>query len=324
MNRISLQKTLLGVMCAGVLGYVSGEATAQVQPPGNPETTPGTVSPSTEGRNPQPGTPTPGSPTNPTDPTAPANPSAPGTTPEPTERAPSAVRTETDMDKVPLDPADMKQIKTATQKLRTINATEIAAGELAQENGISQEVKDYGRKLVEDHQNADRKLVEFATKHDVILTGSAGSQEATRAGTGTAAAGQPPPAPLDAEGKKALSKLRAAKGDKFDKTFATTMVTGHQKALNLIKTSKEKIKNEEFDSMLSDFQSTFEQHLDHAKQLTSSSASSATTGDEESTRQGRRPASTPPLPDPSLPPSPSMPSPSTPSPSPSPTPTPIP
>jgi putative membrane protein len=308
MKRISLQKALLGAMCAGVLGYTFIQ-TAQAQPEPPP---PGTASPGTEDptRTQTPGTRTPGSPTEPVDPTAPPSPSAPS--PEPTERAPSAMPAEAEK---PLDRADMNQIKTATQKLRAINAAEIAAGELAQENGMSQEVKDYGRMLVEDHQAADKNLVEFATKHDVTLAGSAGSQEATRAGTGTDV-GQPPPAALDAEGKKMMSKLRAAKGEKFDKTFASAMVTAHQKALNLIKTSKDKIKNEEFDSMLSDFQSTFGKHLDHAKQLSNDTArSSATTGEDESTRQGRRPTSTP---RPSEPSSPSMPSPSTPSPEPTP------
>ena len=79
----------------------------------------------------------------------------------------------------------MKQIKTATQKIRMINATEIAAGRLAQEKGTSDEVKDFGRKLVEDHQTADKKLVEFANKHNIMLTGGSSERPASSTGTGS-------------------------------------------------------------------------------------------------------------------------------------------
>ena len=85
MKMTSVRKTLLGVMCAGVLGYGGGRRAGRraTEPPG-------TVSPNTEDPNRTPN-PMPGSPTNPTDPTAPGNPTSPeGTTAEPIQRAPSA------------------------------------------------------------------------------------------------------------------------------------------------------------------------------------------------------------------------------------------
>ena len=72
------------------------------------------------------------------------------------------------------------------------------------------------------------------------------------------------------------------------------MVTGHQKALSLIKSSKNKIKNEEFDSVLSDIQSPVEQHLEHAKMLSGQGALPRPPPTDEPTRQGHRPAATPP------------------------------
>jgi putative membrane protein len=300
MKMISIKQTLLGLLCAGVL--VSA-GTLQAQPG---TTTPGTVSPTTEDptRNPKPGMPTPTdpnpipTPTSPNpDPTAPTSPTA-----EPTERAPSAVRTDTGTETKPMPAAQMKQIKTTIQKIRAINATEIEAGKLAQETGTSPEVKDYGRQLVEDHQTSDKKLVEFANKHDVMVTGTKSAAEKAATGTtpttGTTAAGPdvPEPAPLDAEGKKTLAKLRAAKADKFDKVFAKTMATGHQKALTLIKSSQNKIKHEEFGTVLGEIQSSVERHLDHAKKLEAEGPRSEVPSDEPPTRQGLRPAATPPTP----------------------------
>jgi putative membrane protein len=211
--------------------------------------------------------------------------------------------------------AELPLAQKALNDIRKVNALEIEVGKLAQERGSSEEVKSFGKELVEDHQNADKKLVEFAMKNNVVLTGStaaAGSERPTGlpserdrpTGTGTAAAvdGNPPPVALDAKGKKEVAQLRAARGARFDRAFINAMVKGHTEAIDLLKSSKDKVNHGEFDSLLNDIQSSVEKHLEHAKQLQATSAGRAAAPAEERTMQGRRP----PPPSPSQVPDPTM------------------
>ena len=53
--------------------------------------------------------------------------------------------------------------------LHQVNQAEINAGKLAQQQGTSQDVKDYGRMLVEDHTKADQTLTDVAKKAHLNL-----------------------------------------------------------------------------------------------------------------------------------------------------------
>jgi putative membrane protein len=83
---------------------------------------------------------------------------------------------------------------------------EVAIGRLAQAQGTSQNVKDFGRLLVEDHGSHKQEL-------------------ATLAGT----AGVPVTDEPSAEGRANLEKLKALSGAEFDKRFKAMMIEDHTK-----------------------------------------------------------------------------------------------
>ncbi|MFL6738411.1 MAG: DUF4142 domain-containing protein [Sphingomicrobium sp.] len=83
---------------------------------------------------------------------------------------------------------------------------EVAIGQLAQAQGTSPKVKDFGKVLAEDHG-----------AHKQELSALAGT------------AGLPVTDELSAEAKGNLDKLKALKGAEFDKEFKTMMVQDHQK-----------------------------------------------------------------------------------------------
>jgi putative membrane protein len=83
---------------------------------------------------------------------------------------------------------------------------EVAIGRLAQTQGTSEKVKDFGRLLVEDHGSHKQEL-------------------ATLAGT----AGVPVTDEPSAEGKANLKKLKALSGGEFDKQFKAMMIEDHTK-----------------------------------------------------------------------------------------------
>lgn len=89
---------------------------------------------------------------------------------------------------------------------------EIQAGELATKNGQSQQVKDFGRMMVEDHSKSSQDM------KAVVARANLGTQ---------------PPARLDAEHQAMIDRLKAAKGEAFDREYMTQQMTAHRKALAL-------------------------------------------------------------------------------------------
>jgi putative membrane protein len=86
------------------------------------------------------------------------------------------------------------------------NNSEVAMGQMAQQMGQSQAVKDYGKMLATDHAAANDQLKALATKAGLPLTDD-----------------------LTAEAKTGSAKLKALSGAAFDKEFKTMAVADHEK-----------------------------------------------------------------------------------------------
>jgi len=83
---------------------------------------------------------------------------------------------------------------------------EVAIGQLAQTQGVSQRVKDFGKLLVDDHGAHKQELKTLAA-----TTGVAVTDEPT------------------AEAKSNLDKLKTLRGAEFDKQFKSMMIEDHTK-----------------------------------------------------------------------------------------------
>jgi putative membrane protein len=140
---------------------------------------------------------------------------------------------------------------------------EVEVGRLAQEKGSSNEVKEYGRKLEQDHTKANEQLKKLAESKNVQL-----------------------PADMGAE-KAAVDKLRNLSGEQFDKAFLKMAVKDHKKDVNEF----QKESNRAMDSDVKNFASTtlptLQEHLREAEQLQGSTrgrkASSGITDKSSST-----------------------------------------
>jgi len=86
------------------------------------------------------------------------------------------------------------------------NNSEVAMGEMAQQMGQSQTVKDFGKMLATDHAAANDQLKALATKAGLPLTDD-----------------------LTDEAKAGSAKLKALSGDAFDKEFKAMAVANHEK-----------------------------------------------------------------------------------------------
>jgi putative membrane protein len=106
--------------------------------------------------------------------------------------------------------APSEQDTTFLRAAHQSNLAEIAGGELAQQKGQSQQVKDLGARFVEDHTRLDEALQETAEALDVEL----------------------PSAP-NAEQRALGERYEAASGADFDALFVSTQMDAHMKAMRL-------------------------------------------------------------------------------------------
>jgi len=127
---------------------------------------------------------------------------------------------------------------------------EVQAAQMAQQKASSQEVRDYARKLEQDHSLANDKLKAIAKERQVSL-----------------------PTDVGAEHKAMIGRLNALSGAEFDKAYMKAMVADHRKDIREF----EKASNRSMDSDLKNFASstlpTLKEHLQQAGQLNGSTRS---------------------------------------------------
>lgn len=125
-----------------------------------------------------------------------------------------------------------------------INLSEIEIGKLAQAKGVSQGVKDFGKKLIEDHTKSLDELKALANKKAITL-----------------------PTTITEDGKEKYNKLNEKSGTEFDKKFAELMVEGHEKAIDKITKISNKAKEHDIQLWATSQLTALKMHLDHAKKL---------------------------------------------------------
>ena len=86
---------------------------------------------------------------------------------------------------------------------------EVELGKLAEQNAQSQQVKQFGQKMVQDHSAANQKLEGIAKMKGVEL-----------------------PQQLDAEHQQAMGRLSKMRGAEFDHAYMQDMVKDHNKDVN--------------------------------------------------------------------------------------------
>jgi putative membrane protein len=91
------------------------------------------------------------------------------------------------------------------EKMGHVGAAEIKLGQLAAERAASAEVKQFGRRMVADHQKANAELKQVASKMSVTL-----------------------PAQPDEKHQQLADRLAKLKGAEFDREYMKAMVDGHE------------------------------------------------------------------------------------------------
>jgi putative membrane protein len=119
---------------------------------------------------------------------------------------------------------------------------EVQMGQMAQEKGQSQAVKDYGKRLVDDHTAANNKLKQIAADEGATL-----------------------PAEVDSKDKSEMDRLGKLSGARFDQEFMKHAVDDHKKDITEFQKEANNGTDPQVKTFASDTLPTLQQHLEGAQ-----------------------------------------------------------
>lgn len=121
---------------------------------------------------------------------------------------------------------------------------EIELGKLAQSKGMSADVKNFGKMMVDEHTKSANETKPFADRLQVSL-----------------------PAGLTDKGKEQYNELNEKTGKDFDEKFADLMVKNHEKAVDKMEKASTDANDPEIRSWAAGKVPVLRGHLEHAKTL---------------------------------------------------------
>ena len=123
---------------------------------------------------------------------------------------------------------------------------EVELGQVAADHGFTAQVKQFGRKMVEDHDKAGKDAKALATKMNV-----------------------PVPTALDGEHAALKSKLLGLKGPEFDRVYMDAMVDDHRKTADAFRAEAQNGTDPAVKALASKTLPTIEAHQKMAEQIDS-------------------------------------------------------
>ena len=133
---------------------------------------------------------------------------------------------------------------------------EVEMGRWAAQIGTSDAVKQFGRRMVEDHSKANDELKQVAASKGITL-----------------------PTALDQKHQTEVSKLARLKGADFDKAYSKKMLSDHQKDVAAFQRASEKATDREVKAFATKTLPTLQEHLEMARALNSSASGGSSNPD---------------------------------------------
>jgi putative membrane protein len=136
----------------------------------------------------------------------------------------------------------------------TADNVDIAAAKLAASKTSNPKVKDFANLMIRDHTSVNKKATALAKKLNITPEESDTSRS------------------LKSDGDKNLEKLRGMSGAEFDKAYIDNEVSYHEAVVKVMDdTLIPNAKNAQLKALLESAKPVFASHLNHAKELQSSS-----------------------------------------------------
>ncbi|MEO7931873.1 MAG: DUF4142 domain-containing protein [Chthoniobacterales bacterium] len=139
-----------------------------------------------------------------------------------------------------LSAADQKFIMKAAMG----GMAEVKLGKLAEKNGSSSQVKEFGAMMVTDHTKANTQLMSVAKSKGITLSSE-----------------------LDEKHQEKYDKMSKMTGEDFDKAYIKDMVTDHKMDVALFKAEAKKGEDADIKSFATETLPTLQMHLEHIQTL---------------------------------------------------------
>jgi putative membrane protein len=121
---------------------------------------------------------------------------------------------------------------------------EVKLGQLAQEKGSSEKIKEFGQKMVTDHTKANEELKQTAQQQGITL-----------------------PQEMSSKDQATYDRLSKLQGKQFDEAYARSMQTDHQKDVAAFQKEASSGKNDGLKQFASQTLPTLKEHLRMAQEL---------------------------------------------------------
>jgi len=129
-------------------------------------------------------------------------------------------------------------------KVADVGMTEVKLGQMAQDKGTNQRVKDFGAMMVKDHTAAGDDLKSIASRKNVTL-----------------------PETMSNDHQKKADDLNKKTGNDFDKAYMRAMVDGHQSTVNDFEKASKNTKDADVKAWVEKTLPTLKMHLDSARAI---------------------------------------------------------
>jgi putative membrane protein len=137
---------------------------------------------------------------------------------------------------------------------------EVKLGQLAEEKGTSPAVKNFGRRMVQDHSKANNELKDVTSKENIPL-----------------------PNEMDKSDQATYDRLSKLSGDAFDREYARDMVKDHSKDVSEFQREAKNGKDESIKNFAAQTLPTLQNHLDQARQMEQAVNQSSSNGNTSGT-----------------------------------------
>ena len=131
---------------------------------------------------------------------------------------------------------------------------EVELGRIAAQKGMSESVKQFGQRMVDDHSKANEELMSLATSKGMTL-----------------------PTALDEKHKKDVTKLSAMSGADFDRAYSRMMLSDHNKDVKEFEKQSTKGADPDIKAFAGKTLPTLQEHLQMAKALEPNQRSNSNT-----------------------------------------------
>jgi putative membrane protein len=136
------------------------------------------------------------------------------------------------------------------QILLTANSIDVGNGELAKDRATNADVKNFAQRMVNDHNDNNKKVQELLKKINLDLEDNKISQK------------------LTADAGKALNDLKDLNKEDFDKRYIKAEIELHEQVIDLAESKLvPNVKNQELKSLLEKTHPILKSHLEHAKRV---------------------------------------------------------